>query len=106
MTQISESQAFELIRRLLQSAVDAGADVVLCMCPMCQLNLDAYQGRVNGHFRGDFKLPVIFFTQLMGIAFGMPPEKLGFGKEIVPAWPVIEARLNKAAAAGAGNIRA
>ncbi len=44
MTQISEPQAFELIRRLLQSAVEYKADLILCMCPMCQLNLDAYQG--------------------------------------------------------------
>ena len=41
MTQISEPQAFELIRRLLQSADDYEADMILCMCPMCQLNLDA-----------------------------------------------------------------
>ena len=59
--------------------------MILCMCPMCQLNLDAYQSRVNGHFGADFKLPIIFFTQLMGIAFGIAPEKLGFGKEIVAA---------------------
>jgi heterodisulfide reductase subunit B len=101
MTQISEPQAFELIRRLLQSAVDNRADVILCMCPMCQLNLDAYQGRVNGHFGTDFKVPIIFFTQLMGLAFGIAPEKLGFGKEIVAAGPVIEVKLSQAAAAGA-----
>ncbi len=71
--------------------------MILCMCPMCQLNLDAYQSRVNGHFGAEFKLPIIFFTQLMGIAFGIAPEKLGFGKEIVAAWPVIEARLSQAA---------
>ena len=44
--------------------------MILCMCPMCQLNLDAYQSRVNGHFGTDFKLPIIFFTQLLGVAFG------------------------------------
>ncbi len=47
MTQISEDAAFELIRRLLDSAVEYEADLILCMCPMCQLNLDAYQGRVR-----------------------------------------------------------
>ena len=41
MTQISEPQAFELIRRLLQSAEDYKADMILCMCPMCQLNWTA-----------------------------------------------------------------
>lgn len=93
MTQVSESQAFELHRRLLQSAVDQGADMILCMCPMCQLNLDAYQNRVNSHFGTSFRIPIIFFTQMLGIAFGIAPSKLGFGKEIVPAKPVLEAKL-------------
>ena len=93
MTQISEPAAFELIRRLLQSAVDYQADLVLCMCPMCQLNLDAYQGRVNNFFNLDFQVPIIFFTQLLGVALGIDMEKLGFGKEIVSAEPIIRARL-------------
>jgi heterodisulfide reductase subunit B len=93
MTQISEPQAFELIRRLLQSTVDYEADMILCMCPMCQLNLDAYQSRVNGFFKTSFKVPIIFFTQMVGVAFGLDPAKLGFGKEIVAARPVLEAKL-------------
>ena len=83
MTQISEPQAFELIRRLLQSAEDYKADMILCMCPMCQLNLDAYQGRVNGYFNTNFHLPIMYFTQMLGVAFGIEPKKLGFGKELV-----------------------
>jgi heterodisulfide reductase subunit B len=101
MTQISEHQAFELIRRLLQSAVEYEADMILCMCPMCQLNLDAYQSRVNGFFGLHFKMPIIFFTQLLGVAFGIDPKTLGFGKEIVAASPVLKAKLNgKPAPAG------
>jgi len=94
MTQISEPQAFELIRRLLQSAQDYEADLIVCMCPMCQLNLDGYQGRVNGYFNTEFKLPIVYFTQIMGIAFGLDPKKLGFGKELVAALPVIRAKVN------------
>ncbi len=93
MTQISEDAAFELIRRLLDSAVEYNADLILCMCPMCQLNLDAYQGRVANHFNKDFQVPIIFFTQLLGVALGIDFESLGIGKEIVAAGPVIEARL-------------
>ena len=93
MTQISEPQAFELIRRLLHSAVEYDADVIACMCPMCQLNLDAYQGRVNGFFKTDFNIPIVYFTQMLGVAFGIDLGKLGFGKEILPARPVIEAKL-------------
>ena len=99
MTQISEPQAFELIRRLLQSAVEYEADMILCMCPMCQLNMDAYQGRVNGFFKTNFKVPIVFFTQMLGVAFGLDPAKLGFGKEIVAARPVLEAKLGAATGA-------
>lgn len=90
MTQISEPQAFELIRRLLHSAEEYKADVIACMCPMCQLNLDAYQARVNSYFNTNFRLPIIFFTQMLGIALGIEPRKLGFGKEIVSATPALK----------------
>lgn len=99
MTQISEPQAFELIRRLLANADDYKADVIVTMCPMCQLNLDAYQARVNGFFHTDYKIPIIFFTQLLGVAFGLDWKKLGFGKEIVPAEPVLKKKLTAVAAA-------
>jgi len=97
MTQISEPQAFELIRRLLDSAVDRRADMILCMCPMCQLNLDAYQRQVASHFHTRFDMPIVFFTQMLGIAFGLEPKELGFGKEIVGAEPVIRAKLESTA---------
>jgi heterodisulfide reductase subunit B len=95
MTQISEENAFELIRRLLESADRYHADVVACLCPMCQLNLDAYQGRVNNFFNTRFNLPILFFTQLIGLALGLDGERLGLGTELVPAEPVLSARLQR-----------
>ena len=91
MTQISAEVAYELLRRLLQNATDYQADVIVTLCPMCQLNLDAYQSRVNQHFGTDFHLPILYFTQMMGLAFGLDEKALGFGKEIVSA----EAALKK-----------
>jgi heterodisulfide reductase subunit B len=85
MTQISENEAFEMIRRLLMSADTNGADVIACMCPMCQLNLDGYQARVNQHFQTNYALPALFFTQIIGLAFGFEDKEIGIGKEIVPA---------------------
>lgn len=99
MTQISEENAFELIRRLLQSAQDYHADLILCMCPMCQLNMDGYQARVNNFFDTHFRLPIVFFTQLLGVALGIDMKKLGFGKELVSAEPVIRAKLEGQAVA-------
>ncbi|RME75505.1 MAG: disulfide reductase [Chloroflexi bacterium] len=83
MTQISEDTALEMIRRLLKNAADYEADVIVTVCPMCQLNLDAYQDSVNKKFGTRYRIPVLYFTQLMGLAFGLRPVELGFGKEFV-----------------------
>ncbi len=90
MTQISADTAYELIRRLLQNAADYEADAIVTICPMCQLNLDAYQSQVNGHFGTSFNLPVLYFTQMIGLALGMQPKELGIGKEIVSASKVLK----------------
>jgi heterodisulfide reductase subunit B len=83
MTQISESTAFEMIRRLLYAADEYKADILVTLCPMCQLNLDAYQGDVNKHFGTHYDIPILYFTQLMGLAFGHDAKELGLGKEFV-----------------------
>ena len=89
MTQISADSGYELIRRLLHNASEYEADAIVTLCPMCQLNLDAYQTRVNNHFGTNFELPILYFTQMIGLAIGLEPEELGIGKEIVPAAPVL-----------------
>lgn len=85
MTQIGPSTAFELIRRLLHAADQYRADLIATVCPMCQLNLDAYQAETNRHFNTSYHMPTVFFTQLMGLAFGLEPQQLGFGAELVDA---------------------
>jgi heterodisulfide reductase subunit B len=90
MTQISTDTAFELIRRLLHNAAEYEADVVVTLCPMCQLNLDAYQPQINRHFGTDFNLPILYFTQMMGLAFGIDPTVLGIGKEFVSPFAALE----------------
>jgi heterodisulfide reductase subunit B len=84
---------------LLQSAQEYQSDMIVCMCPMCQLNMDGYQARVNGFFNTNFQIPIIFFTQMVGVAFGLDPAKLGFGKELVAARPVLQAKLGATPAA-------
>ncbi len=83
MSQISAQTAYSLLYRLLRSAQEYRADVIAVACPMCQLNLDAYQGAVNKEYGTEFQLPVLYFTQLMGLAFGLEAEELGLGREFV-----------------------
>lgn len=89
MTQISEPVAYDLIHRIIKNAADYEADVIVTLCPMCQLNLDAYQDSMNKFMKTSYQIPVLYFTQLMGLAFGLPPIELGIGKEFVDARPAL-----------------
>jgi heterodisulfide reductase subunit B len=80
-----EAASLELIKKLLDSAVSNGAEVMVTGCPLCQLNVDAYQTMVNRKYKTNYRLPVLFFTQLMGIAFGFEEKDLGLKTSIVPA---------------------
>ena len=90
MTQIGPSTAFELIRRLISSADQYHTDIMATVCPMCQMNLDAYQGEANRHFGTNYHMPIVFFTQLMGLAFGLDAKDLGFGLELTSAKKALE----------------
>ena len=83
MTQIGPETAFELIRRLVADADERGAHLMATVCPMCQMNIDAYQSETNHFFGTHYHMPILFFTQLMGLAFGKEPAELGIGVELV-----------------------
>jgi heterodisulfide reductase subunit B len=85
--------ALAMIRELLEECVRKKADLIVTSCPLCQVNLECYQGHVNGAFGTNLSIPVLFFTQLMGVALGVAPDSLGIGKELVSA----EAALGKVA---------
>ncbi|MBT9171037.1 MAG: 8-methylmenaquinol:fumarate reductase membrane anchor subunit [Actinobacteria bacterium] len=97
MPQIKAATGYEILRRILKDAHDKRADVIAVVCPVCQLNLDAYQEDVNKNFSTNFNIPVLFFTQLMGLAFGISPESLGFGKEITSTEQVLSGKTEAAA---------
>jgi heterodisulfide reductase subunit B len=78
-----ETLALDLIRKILECAVNNGAECLVTVCPLCQTNLDAYQSRVNSKFKTNYNLPILFFTQLMGIAFGLNSQDLGLKTNIV-----------------------
>lgn len=87
---ISEEEvALGLMRKLFDSAVSGGAECIVTVCPLCQTNLDVYQGRVNRKFKTQFHLPVLFFTQLLGLGLGLDGKELGINKGIVSAKKVL-----------------
>lgn len=81
--------ALSMLRELLECAVASGADVIATACPLCQINLELYQGEVNRELGTDFRVPVMYFTQLLGLALGSTPRQLGIGSEVVPVEKVL-----------------
>ena len=83
-----------MIYQLLRDAEQRNADVIATICPMCNINLEVYQRNVNREYGTNFSIPAVYFTQLLGLAMGVAPKKLGIGKEIVSMAPKL--KLNKA----------
>jgi len=81
--------ALGLIHKLLENAANNGAQCLVTVCPLCQTNLDVYQDMANAKFKTKYKLPVLFFTQLLGLALGIEPEALALDKGAVTAQEVL-----------------
>lgn len=85
----SPDVALVLIRDLLKCAKDNGADCIITSCPLCQFNLDVYQQRIEKKFNEKYGIPVLYFTQLLGLSFGIDPVRLGFEHLITPFEPLL-----------------
>jgi heterodisulfide reductase subunit B2 len=83
--------------RLLSMAHRAGAECVVVACTLCQLNLDFRQPEARKNRDPIPELPVLYITQLLGLALGLPSDALGLDALTISAAPVAA----KHAAAGA-----
>jgi heterodisulfide reductase subunit B len=72
-----------LVYILMKEARKRGADCLATVCPLCQFNLDAYHAQVTREF-GVECVPTLYFSQLMGLAFGLPEKELGLNRLILP----------------------
>ena len=86
----------KLTGKLLDAARSIGADVVAVACPLCQMNLDLRQGQVNRALGTNFRIPVAYFTQLMGVALNIADAELGFDKLCIDPRPVLNKALSGA----------
>jgi heterodisulfide reductase subunit B len=69
---------------LLREAHRRGAGAVATCCPLCQFNLECYQDAVARRFGDDARVPVFYFTQLLGRAMGLDDAELGLQRMFVP----------------------
>ena len=83
----------ELTYKVLSMALDAGANCIAVACPLCQQNLDLRQDQVNSTMGASFNIPVLYFTQIMGLAYGYSPRELEIDKLVVSPDPLIKTRI-------------
>jgi heterodisulfide reductase subunit B2 len=88
---------------LLNEARKRGADCLATVCPLCQFNLDGYHAQLRSQYGDAVLIPTLYFSQLMGLAFGLPEEELGLKRAAIPfrwrpAVPVAKAGVPVAAA--------
>jgi len=65
----------ELTAAILKAA--KGADAIVTVCPMCQINLDAYQKKASQISSENLSISVLYLPQLLGLALGLPEKELG-----------------------------
>ncbi|NOX07890.1 MAG: heterodisulfide reductase [Gammaproteobacteria bacterium] len=75
----------ELIKGIIESAYDNGADMIATPCPVCQLNVEVYQGQINQKYGTKFDIPVVYYSQLMSVAYGGNVKQAGLDGQIIRA---------------------
>ena len=78
-----EELALKMSKDILLSAKNSGANCLATACSLCHINLDARQKDIESRFDIKINLPVLYFTQLIGLALGIELKQLGLQRNCV-----------------------
>jgi heterodisulfide reductase subunit B len=84
-----EEVGSRLICILLKEAQRCGAETIITNCPFCQCNLECFQKDVRRRFPELSSMPVVYFTQLLGLALGLSDQALGLQRSFVSLEPML-----------------
>ncbi len=73
------------IKDIVESAYDHDADMIVTPCPVCQMNVEVYQEQINKTYRKNFKMPVVYYSQLMAVAYGSSAKEAGLDGQVIRA---------------------
>lgn len=82
--------SLDMAKEKLQNVQNAGADLIVTPCGFCVFQLDRGQMDIKDRTGQFFNIPVLHYVQLLGLALGLPPEKLGLYNNVVSAEPVVK----------------
>ena len=89
MTLTRSDIVLKLSNDILREAKEAGANALAVACPLCQVNLDSRQQQIEEAYQTRFRMPILYITQLMGLAFGARPREVGLQKLITSPQEVL-----------------
>ena len=67
--------------KILEQALAAGADAIVVCCPLCHVNLDLKQAQINSYLGTDYKVPILYLSQVLGLALGLSAEDVMLQQE-------------------------
>jgi heterodisulfide reductase subunit B len=80
----------KLVLNLLRAAEAAGADVIATECPTCHSGLEMHQVRAEKRYGVQTSVKILYFTQLLGLALGLKPRKVGVHENISDSMSLIK----------------
>ncbi|MGI5940200.1 MAG: CoB--CoM heterodisulfide reductase iron-sulfur subunit B family protein [Thermoleophilia bacterium] len=95
----------QLSGKVIQQALAAGADAIVVCCPLCHVNLDLKQAQINKYLGTDYKVPILYLPQVIGLALGLSAVDMMLEKNVVDPKPLIDQAISKAAAVRAEEER-
>jgi len=71
------------IRDIVESAYDHGAEMIVKPCQLCQANVEVYQSEINKKQGTNFALPVVYYSQLLSVAYGASVKQSGLDGHVI-----------------------
>jgi len=82
----------KLCHDLLEEIKKLEADMVVVACPLCQTNLDMRQKEIEKKYNAKYGVPIVYFSQLMGLALGGSSKDVGLQRLTVSPFPALRKR--------------
>ena len=75
----------EMIKGIIEAAYDHDADMIATPCPLCQANVEIYQDQINAKYGTKFDMPVVYYSQLISVAYGRNANDSALDGQIIKA---------------------